>query len=89
MRYRKPALCNHADLHQILNLHFFFSNLVAPLRCPWHCVLRDSLTISAALLGVANVRFLATVTIACAKRTDTAASVERKRRESARAISLE
>ncbi len=40
-------------------------------------------------LGVADVRFLATVTTACAKRTGAAASVERRRREPDRAISPE
>ncbi len=40
-------------------------------------------------VGVADVRFLATVTIACAKRTGAAASVERMRRETAKAISHE
>ena len=40
-------------------------------------------------LGVADVRFLATVTAACANRTGATASVERRRREPARAMSLE
>ena len=41
------------------------------------------------LLGVADARFLTTVTIACAKRTSAAASLERRQREPARAISSE
>jgi hypothetical protein len=40
-------------------------------------------------IGVADVRFLVTVTTACAKRTGAAASVERRRREPDRVISPE
>ncbi len=43
----------------------------------------------AEILGVADVRFLATVTTVCAKRTDTPASVERMWREPDRVISPE
>jgi hypothetical protein len=39
-------------------------------------------------VGVADVWFLTTVTIACAKRTGAAASVERRRREPARAAPI-
>ncbi len=42
-----------------------------------------------ALVRVADVRFLASVITACAERAGAAASVERRRREPDRVISLE
>ena len=53
-------------------------------------LLRDLVReVSVFVAGVADVRFLATVTTARAKMTGAAASVERRRREPDRAISLE